>query len=50
MTALIRAASYGNFEVAKVLIEAGAAMEAKSSVSKTISIFSYVCVCVCVCG
>ena len=43
------AANGGHFEVTKVLIDAGASMEAKSNVSKTISIFSYVCVYMCVC-
>ena len=50
MTALIWAACGGHFEVTKVLIDAGASIEAKDSVSKTISIFTCVCVCVCVCG
>ena len=45
MTALMWAANGGHFEVAKLLLEAVASMEAKSNVSKTISIFSYVCVC-----
>ena len=48
LTALIQAAQYGRAEVTKFLIEAGASIEAKDIVSKTISIFSYVCVCVCV--
>ena len=47
MTALMWAANGGHFEVTKVLIDAGASMEAKSNVSKTISIFAYICVCVC---
>ena len=47
MTALIYAAERGHFEVTKVLVDAGASIEAKNSVSKTISIFSYLCVCVC---
>ena len=47
-TPLMHAACRGHYEVTKVLIEAGASIEAKSNVSKTISIFSYVCVCVCV--
>ena len=46
MTALMWAAREGHFEVTKVLIEAGASIEAKSNVSKTIFILSYVCVCV----
>ena len=45
-TALIYAASSGHIEVTKFLIDARASMEAKSNVSKTISIFSYVYVCV----
>ena len=48
MTALMCAAHYGHSEVIKVLIDAGASMEAKCNVSKTISIFSYICVYVCV--
>ena len=48
MTALMWAANGGHFEVTKVLIDAGASIEGKDNVSKTISIFSYVCVCVCV--
>ena len=44
-TALMNAASRGHFEVTKVLLEAGAAIETEDRVSKTISIFSYVCVC-----
>ena len=41
------AAYNGHAEVTKVLIEAGASIEAKDTVSKIISIFSYMCVCVC---
>ena len=48
MTALIYAALRGEAGVTKVLIDAGASIEAKSNVSKTISIFTCVCVCVCV--
>ena len=48
-TALMCAAENGHYEVTKFLIEAGASIEAKDEVSKTISIFAYVCVCVCVC-
>ena len=44
------AADRGHFEVTKVLVDAGALIEAKDNVSKTIFIFAYVCVCVCVCG
>ena len=43
----MEAASRGHCEVTKFLLVAGASIEAKSNVSKTISIFSYVCVCVC---
>ena len=50
MTALMWAANGGHFEVIKFLIKAGASIEAKTTVSKTISLFTYVCVCVCVCG
>ena len=48
MTALMRAAYNGHFEVTKVLIDADASIEAKDNVSKTIFIFSYIYVCVCV--
>ena len=47
MPALIYAAYMGHFEVTKVLIDAGASIEAKDRVSKILSIFSYICVCVC---
>ena len=50
MTPLICAANNGKAEVTKFLVDAGALIEAKSNVSKTISIFSYLYVCVCVCG
>ena len=43
------AAYNGNADVVKVLIDAGAAIEAKDIVSKRISICTCVCVCVCVC-
>ena len=49
MTALKYAAEGGHFEVTKVLIDAGDSIEAKSNVSKMISIFTYIFVCVCVC-
>ena len=49
MTALIYAAREGEAGVTKVLIDAGASIEAKCNVSKTISILSYVCVYMCVC-
>ena len=42
----MRAASYGNADVIKVLLEAGASTEAKDDVSKRISICTCVCVCV----
>ena len=44
MTALMWAAWYGHSDTVKVLIDAGAAIEAKDNVSKRISI----CTCVCV--
>ena len=44
MTALMWAASNGHADTVKVLLDAGAAIEAKSTVSKRISI----CTCVCV--
>ena len=43
------AAQNGHSDVIKVLIDAGAAIEAKDTVSKRISISVCVCVCVCVC-
>ena len=51
MTALILAASNGNADVVRLLLEAGASTEAKDTVSKRISICTcvYVCVCVYVC-
>ena len=45
-TALLLAAYGGHFEVTKVLLEAGASIDAKTVVSKTIFIFKYLCVCV----
>ena len=42
------AAYNGHSDVIKVLIDAGAAIEAKDIVSKRISICTCVCVCVCV--
>ena len=48
-TALICAAYRGHSEVIKVLIDAGASIEAKNNVSNRISLFTYVCVFVCVC-
>ena len=43
------AAYYGKADTVKVLIEAGAFVEAKDDVSKRIFICTCVCVCVCVC-
>ena len=40
------AARYGKADVIKLLLEAGASIEAKNSVSKRISICTCVCVCV----
>ena len=48
-TALMFAASNGHSGVVKLLIDAGAAIEAKTPVSRRISICTCVCVCVCVC-
>ena len=48
MTALICAAREGEAGVTKFLIDAGASIEAKCNVSKTISVLTYICVCVCV--
>ena len=45
----MKAAYNGHADVIKVLLEAGAAIEAKDKVSKRISICTCVCVCVCVC-
>ena len=45
----MRAAHNGHSDIIKLLIDAGAAIEAKSTVSKRISICTCVCVCVCVC-
>ena len=44
------AAFFGKTEVVRILIDAGAHIEAKTNVSKRISIFTYIYVCVCVCG
>ena len=46
MTALMLAASNGKSDVIKLLLEAGASIEAKTTVSKRISICTCVCVCV----
>ena len=43
------AAYGGEAGVTKFLLDAGASIEAKCNVSKTISMLTYVCVCVCVC-
>ena len=43
----MNAAEIGHYEVTKFLVEAGASIEAKSNVSKTISMLTYMCVCVC---
>ena len=42
------AAQNGHTDVIKLLIDAGASIEAKDNVSKRISICTCVCVCVCV--
>ena len=49
MTALMWAAREGEADVIRVLLEAGASIEAKDNVSTRISICTCVCVCVCVC-
>ena len=49
MTALMYAAKNGKADVIKVLLDAGADIEAKDNVSKRISISICTCVCVCVC-
>ena len=49
MTPLMCAAVNGKAEVTKFLIDAGASLEAKNTVSKIISIFAYMCVYMCVC-
>ena len=43
----MKAAERGHPDVIKVIIDAGAAIEAKTPVSKRISICTCVCVCVC---
>ena len=48
MTALIWAALNGHSDNVKVLLEAGASIEAKDNVSRRISICTCVCLCVCV--
>ena len=42
------AAANGHTDVIKLLLEAGASIKAKTTVSKRISICTCVCVCVCV--
>ena len=49
MTSLMLAAQNGHSDVIKVLLEAGASIEAKDKVSKRIFICTCVRVCVCVC-
>ena len=49
MTALIWAANNGHSDTVRALLEAGASVEAKTNVSKRISISTCVCVCVCLC-
>ena len=49
MTALMKAAEKGHSDIIKVLLDAGAAIEAKANVSKRISIYTCVCVCVFFC-
>ena len=48
MTSLIFAASNDHADTVKVLLAAGASIEAKGNVSKRISICTCVCVCVCI--
>ena len=49
-TAFMWAAQYGKADIIKLLLKAGASVEAKNNVSKRVFIFTYVCVCVCVRG
>ena len=49
MTALLWAALHGHADTIKLLLRAGASIEAKTTVSKRISICTCVCLCVCVC-
>ena len=49
MTALMSAANNGHSDTVRALLEAGASVEAKTNVSKRISISTCVCVCVCLC-
>ena len=46
MTPLMLAAEKGHADIIRILLEAGASIEAKSTVSKRISICTCVCVCV----
>ena len=48
MTALMSAANNGHADTIRALLKAGASVEAKTNVSKRISISTCVCVCVCV--
>ena len=48
MTALILAASNGNADTVRLLLEAGASTEARDNVSERIFICTCVCVCECV--
>ena len=48
-TAFMWAAQYGKADIIKLLLKAGASVEAKNNVSKRVFIFTYVCVCVCMC-
>ena len=50
MTALMLAARYGTADNVKLLLEAGALIEAQNNVSKRISICTCVYVYVCVCN
>ena len=49
MTPLVLAASMGDADIIKLLLEAGASTEARDNVSKRTFICTCVCVCVCVC-
>ena len=50
MTSLMLAAEKGHADIIRILLEAGASIEAKDTVSKRISICTCVCiVCLCMC-